>query len=77
MFAERSQGEVPRNMRPAVTAGSVPLMTPQGYTHWTGVKYMQANACPCRATIFSVGVVAHRIIVATRFLRGAVLHQGS
>ena len=39
----------PRNTGPAVTTGTVPLTTPQWCTHWTSVKYIQANACQFRA----------------------------
>ena len=53
-MAERRQQSClrgsPRNMGPAATAGSVPLTTPQWCTHRPGVKYVQANACPCRST---------------------------
>ena len=38
-----------RNTGPAVTAGPVPLITPKCCTHRRVVKWVQANACPCRA----------------------------
>ena len=44
----RLQG-APRNMGPAVTAGSVPLTRTQCCMHRPGVKCMQANGCPCQA----------------------------
>ena len=37
-------------MEPAATARSVPLKTPHFYTHWSGVKCVQANAYPRRAS---------------------------
>ena len=30
----------------------VPLMTPKCCTHRVGVKYVQANTCPCQAANF-------------------------
>ena len=45
-----SQLASPRNMGPAVTAGPVPLTTPQCCTHRAGVKFVQAKACPCQST---------------------------
>ena len=44
----RLQGP-PRNTGTAVTAGPLPLTTPQCCTHRPGVKYVQANACPYRS----------------------------
>ena len=39
----------PRNMGTAVTPGPVPLTTPQCCTQRPGVKFVQANVCPCQA----------------------------
>ena len=40
----------PRNTGPAVTAGPVPLTTPQFCMHRPGLKCLQSNACPCWAS---------------------------
>ena len=46
----RCQRGSPRNMGPAVTAGPVPLPTPQYSMHRPGVKSVQANTYQCQAT---------------------------
>ena len=45
----RCQKGPPRNTGTAATARPLPLTTPQCSTHWTVLKCVQANACPCRA----------------------------
>ena len=42
----------PRSTGLDVTAGPVPLTTSHGYTHWMGMKCVQANSCPCWAANF-------------------------
>ena len=48
---QHSQIGSPRNMGPAVTAGTLTLTTPQLCTHRPCLKWVQANACPCRSAI--------------------------
>ena len=48
-MAKLRQRECARKVGPYKTAGPVPLKTPQCCTYQKGLKYVQANACPCRS----------------------------
>ena len=48
-MAKLRQRECARKVGPYKTAGPVPLKNPQCCTYQKGLKYVQANACPCRS----------------------------
>ena len=50
---KRHLRERPRKVGPSETARPAPLIIPQWCTHQTGMKYVQANTCPCQATNYT------------------------